>query len=82
MKPCLIRGSNHSNTISKQLLNLRSKVAFLRIPNLINPHICTLRVHIDIIMDFNQDLIDQLIELSKKHNFLIFEYHTFADIGK
>lgn len=36
----------------------------------------------DIISDFDQDLIKQLQELSVRHDFVIFEDRKFADIGK
>lgn len=39
------------------------------------------QTHIDIIGDFDEDLIVQLQVLSKKHDFLIFEDRKFADIG-
>lgn len=40
-----------------------------------------LQTHIDIVDDFDQDLIDQLTHLSKEADFLIFEDRKFADIG-
>ena len=41
----------------------------------------TEQTHIDIIEDFDQELITRLQELSRKHDFLIFEDRKFADIG-
>ena len=40
-----------------------------------------MQTHIDIIEDFDEDLIKQLQDLNKKHDFLIFEDRKFADIG-
>lgn len=39
------------------------------------------QTHIDIVEDFDWDLIEQLSALSVKHNFAIFEDRKFADIG-
>lgn len=40
------------------------------------------QTHIDVVDDFDQDLVDQLTALAKKHDFMIFEDRKFADIGK
>lgn len=56
----------------KQLLELLDKIG---------SEICVAKMHIDIIEDFSQDLIDRLVDLKEKHNFLIFEDRKFADIG-
>ncbi|CAD6201421.1 GSCOCG00000222001-RA-CDS [Cotesia congregata] len=48
---------------------------------LAGPHIAVLKIHVDIIEDFNQDFINQLKNLSEKHKFLIMEDRKFGDIG-
>lgn len=41
-----------------------------------------MQTHIDIVSDFDADLVAQLTTLSEKHDFLIFEDRKFADIGE
>ncbi len=47
----------------------------------LGPYICVLKTHIDIISDFDWNLIDELKKLSAEHDFLLFEDRKFADIG-
>ncbi|KAH7929416.1 Orotidine 5'-phosphate decarboxylase [Leucogyrophana mollusca] len=54
---------------------------FLAIIDTVGPFVCLIKTHIDIIEDFDSTVIDRLQELSKKHDFLIFEDRKFADIG-
>lgn len=61
--------------------DVTTKKELLYLADLLGPYICVFKTHIDIIIDFDQDLLDQLQHLSKKHNFVIFEDRKFADIG-
>ncbi|KAG9039583.1 orotidine 5'-phosphate decarboxylase [Tulasnella sp. JGI-2019a] len=62
-------------------VDVTKKENFLKIIDAAGPSVCLVKTHIDIIEDFDEDLIVSLTELGKKHDFLIFEDRKFADIG-
>lgn len=47
----------------------------------INSHVCAVKLHVDIIEDFNQEFYLKLVKLSNESNFIIFADRKFADIG-
>ncbi|GAA99351.1 uncharacterized protein L969DRAFT_86588 [Mixia osmundae IAM 14324] len=89
------RAKAHPHKLAKRLLTLMeskqtnlcvsvdvtTKTSFLRIVDAVGPYVCMIKTHIDILSDFDADLVQQLQRLSKKHDFLIFEDRKFADIG-
>lgn len=90
------RASKHPSKVAQRLFQLmESKKTnlcasidvpttkeFLSLIDKLGPFICLVKTHIDIISDFSYEgTILPLIELSKKHNFMIFEDRKFADIG-
>ncbi|KAG6896104.1 dihydroorotate dehydrogenase [Termitomyces sp. T32_za158] len=95
MSPCektyAQRALQHTNPAAKILLETmerkRSNLAvsvdvtktedFLAIIDAVGPF-----THVDILEDFEAVLIQQLQDLSKKHDFVIFEDRKFADIGQ
>lgn len=60
-------------TTKEELLNLARALA---------PHLCVLKVHIDMITDFDLHLLLELQDIGKKERCIIFEDRKFADIGK
>jgi uridine monophosphate synthetase len=53
----------------------------LNILDNIGKNICCAKLHSDSVIDFNQDTINSLLGLSKKHDFLLMEDRKLADIG-
>ena len=61
--------------------DVTSKAQLLELADALGPKICVLKTHIDVVEDFDMDLVEQLTKLAAKHQFLIFEDRKFADIG-
>lgn len=62
-------------------IDLTDPSTILAYVDAVGPHICLLKTHIDIVENFTESFLKQLLDISKKHNFLIFEDRKFADIG-
>lgn len=62
-------------------LDVTSKKELLALAEAVGPEICVLKTHIDIVDDFDEDLVRQLQALSQRFQFLLFEDRKFADIG-
>ncbi|CAD6884161.1 unnamed protein product [Tilletia controversa] len=94
-QPYAARVANFTNPAAKALLetierkktnlsisvDVTKKADLLAVVDAVGKDVCLVKTHIDIVDDFDDDLVAQLTELSQKHDFLIFEDRKFADIG-
>jgi orotidine 5'-phosphate decarboxylase subfamily 1 len=53
----------------------------IKLAELIGEEIAVLKTHADIWKSFSKETVSKIAELSRKHNFMIFEDRKFADIG-
>lgn len=61
--------------------DLRNKNDIIDLVNNIGEHICVLKLHCDIIEDFDEEFVQKLIKLAESKQFFIFEDRKFCDIG-
>ncbi|MBT3949406.1 dihydroorotate dehydrogenase electron transfer subunit [Candidatus Parcubacteria bacterium] len=61
--------------------DVTTKKELLEIADRLGSEICVLKTHIDIVEDFDQNLVHELMRLAQTRNFLLFEDRKFADIG-
>jgi len=63
-------------------IDVATKEELLEIAEEVSPYACIIKTHIDIIENFDIDLLVKLQEMAKRRRILIFEDRKFADIGK
>lgn len=62
-------------------LDVTDKSEFLRILKEVASEICLLKTHIDTLVDFDDDFIQEVLRIAGEERFMIFEDRKFADIG-
>ncbi|KAK9469942.1 Orotidine 5'-phosphate decarboxylase domain-containing protein [Lipomyces arxii] len=63
-------------------LDVQTKEQLLGLAETLGPYVCCFKTHVDIYSDFTyESVVEPLVALSQKFNFLIFEDRKFADIG-
>ena len=77
----LFRLMNEKKTNLCLAANVITKSKLLCLADTIGPEICVLKTHIDIVEDYDNDLIIKLQRLSEQHHFLLFEDRKFTDVG-
>jgi uridine monophosphate synthetase len=78
----LLRLMNDKQSNLCVAVDVTSCTQLLQLADAIGPHICVLKTHVDVLVDFEYSaFVPQLQQLAVKHNFLIFEDRKFADIG-
>lgn len=89
------RASLTAHPLAKELFNLMedkktnlaiaadvgTKDELLSLAETLGPYICVFKTHMDIVSDFDLDLIKKLQSIAEKHRFILFEDRKFADIG-
>lgn len=58
-----------------------SSAELIKLAKDVGKHIVALKLHTDIIRDFSFELIEELKQISKEKDFLLFEDRKYADIG-
>lgn len=62
-------------------LDYTSSKKIINTVTILKDHIIMVKLHCDIIEDFSQNFIDELVKICKESRILIFEDRKFADIG-
>uniref|UniRef100_H2YVA4 Uridine 5'-monophosphate synthase n=1 Tax=Ciona savignyi TaxID=51511 RepID=H2YVA4_CIOSA len=89
------RGSNCKHNLAAKIFHImeekqtnlclsadvESSVELLELAETLGPMLCAIKTHVDILVDFSYSVVKKLVEISKKHNFVIFEDRKFADTG-
>lgn len=61
--------------------DVTDKNTLINLVNKVGKYICVLKIHSDIIENFDDEFITKLLKLSSHYNFLLFEDRKYCDIG-
>lgn len=61
--------------------DVNTKEELLHLARETGDHICALKTHIDILHDFDKDLVKELRDIANEKGFLLFEDRKYSDIG-
>nr|XP_026690373.1 uridine 5'-monophosphate synthase-like [Ciona intestinalis] len=61
--------------------DVESSVELLELAETLGSAVCAIKTHVDTLADFSYSVVQRLVEISKRLNFVIFEDRKFADTG-
>jgi len=61
--------------------DVEDSAKLLEVAKEVGPHIFALKTHVDILSDFSKDTAEQLQQIAKEQDFMLFEDKKFVDIG-
>lgn len=77
----IINIANHKKSNIVLSNDLNKMDTFFETLELLAPHICAVKTHVDIIEDYDESFITRINQLKQKYNFVIIEDQKYSDIA-